>query len=348
MNEMPLGVPKVSVCIPTYNRAGYLQQCVTSVIRQTRSDFELVISDNASTDGTREMVTALRDPRLRYIRHVTNVGSRENWNRCMAVARGEYVAICHDDDYYEPTFLEQTCALLDRHPSAGFVYTAAYTTDTAGKRIGLSRVHRSDQFWKHPALGLQFLEHNHDVVFSSVVARRGAYGQVGRFDPGLLCGDYEMWLKLSFLFDVGYLSTPLVSYRSHRLSTTASMLPARFVEENRVIVNRVIDWVMPQMPSLSSRRSSALAAVDRVWAKRSLQTAWASLADGAFEQASAYLQLLVQLDQRGWPTQWQATCTRACLNPMGRRIAQGIQEMRRVCRRVLLTGMPDGRICRLP
>ena len=319
--------PAISVCIPTYNRVAYLAECVRAVVQQDRTDWELVIADNASNDGTQAWAATLNDPRIRYERHNVNVGSCHNWNRCVELARGEYIAICHDDDRYEPTFLRRTCDVLDRHPTAGFVYTAAYLTDGQGRRTGRSRPHATDQFWNRPALCQRFLKCNHDVVFSSVVARRTAYERAGRFDPELLCGDFEMWLKLACCFDVGYLADPLVSYRSHGLSTTASMSPVRFVEENRIIVNRFIDWASPQMPSLREQRAAALTAVERVWSWRLLQTSWKCLAEGALEQAGVCLGEAQALRGACW-VHGLCVLTQGCLNTIGRRAARFVQRLR--------------------
>lgn len=101
------GSPKLSVCVPTYNRAEYLSQALHTLTVQTLREFELLVVDNCSTDGTASLVESLRNPRIRFHRNERNVGSRENWNRCLDLAGGEYVAICHDDDLYEPDFLRR-------------------------------------------------------------------------------------------------------------------------------------------------------------------------------------------------------------------------------------------------
>jgi len=326
-------IPTISVCIPTYNRAGYLAECVAAILRQTFADFEVVISDNASTDGTREFVSTLRDPRVRYVRNPANVGSRQNWNQCLELARGRYVAILHDDDTYEPMFLARTVQTLEAHPRMGMVYTAAYLIDEEGRRTDCLRLYARDQAWAPAVLTRHFLAHNHDIVFSSVVARRNAYQQAGWFDRELYCGDFEMWLKLTFLFGTAYLSTPLVSYRTHQSSTTLTIHPGRFLEENRLIISRFIDWASEREPTFATYRADALAAVDRVWASRLLYTAWALLAEGAFDRANGCLEALRHA-QRNWVTTAEMAMTRWCVNPAGRRMARGLRKMRRLVRRI--------------
>ena len=327
--------PKVSVCVPTYNRVHYLKRCVDAVLRQTLTDFELVISDNASSDGTQAYVERLDDPRVRYIRHSVNRGSRHNWNHCLQLARGQFVAICHDDDWYEPTFLERACRAFSNAPGVGLVYTAAYLVNDQGRRMGCLRVYPRDQHWGVAVLAKHFLKNNHDMVFSSVVVRRAAYECVGLFDPELFCGDFEMWLKLAFAFEVAYLSAPLVSYRIHSASTTLNIRPRRYLAENRVIVNRFFDPAAAQRPQLTAMRQEALAAVDRVWMGRLLTTAWALVAEGNFDKAASYLEVLRHM-QGSCMTDWKVAVAGGCLNPLGQRIAQSFRAMRRLIRRMQL------------
>ena len=92
--------PKISVLVPTYNYARYLPQTIESILRQTHSNFELLISDDASTDGSAEIIRhyADRDSRIRFMIHPTNLGMVANWNWCLQQARGDYVKFVFGDD----------------------------------------------------------------------------------------------------------------------------------------------------------------------------------------------------------------------------------------------------------
>lgn len=109
--------PQVSVCVPTFNRAHYLPQCLESILGQTFGDFELIVLDNASTVETAEVVARYREPRIRYYRNDQNLGQIPNINQGIALAAGGYVAVCHDDDVYAPTMLQRQAETLSRHPS---------------------------------------------------------------------------------------------------------------------------------------------------------------------------------------------------------------------------------------
>jgi glycosyltransferase involved in cell wall biosynthesis len=110
--------PRVTVCLPTRNRAALLERAVESVLSQTHSDLELLIGDNASTDRTAEVcaAAAARDPRARHVRRSQDVGLTENFNALLREAGGELVMVLADDDWLEPDYVERCAAVLDAHP----------------------------------------------------------------------------------------------------------------------------------------------------------------------------------------------------------------------------------------
>src|SRR5918996_6400382 len=121
MAEPALG-PRVTVCIPTRNRARWLAGSMQSVLAQTYEDFVLLVSDNASDDDTPEVVAGFDDPRVRYIRLEEDVGLVGNHNQLLERVESEYVLILPDDDLAYPDLLETTVAVLDAHPEAGMVH----------------------------------------------------------------------------------------------------------------------------------------------------------------------------------------------------------------------------------
>lgn len=112
--------PAVSVGIPTYNRAGLLAQAIQSVREQTFTDWELIVSDDCSTDDTPAVVAGFQDPRIRYHRTAANLRPPRNWNECVRLAQGEFFALLPDDDVWQPEFLAVMSAALRQHPEAGF------------------------------------------------------------------------------------------------------------------------------------------------------------------------------------------------------------------------------------
>jgi glycosyltransferase involved in cell wall biosynthesis len=107
--------PKVSILIPVYNRKNYIAQCIKSALDQTFIDFEIVIVDNASEDGTWEMCMkfAAEDSRIKIFRNQENIGPVKNWIRCIEEAAGEFGKILFSDDLIFPEYLENTISYLE-------------------------------------------------------------------------------------------------------------------------------------------------------------------------------------------------------------------------------------------
>jgi glycosyltransferase involved in cell wall biosynthesis len=114
----------VSILIPVYNREQLLGSCIQSALNQTVADLEVIISDNASIDGTWEVCKefANRDHRVRIFRNETNIGPVRNWQRCFAEAKGTYGKILFSDDLMNPDFLEKTLPYMDDQ-EVGFAFT---------------------------------------------------------------------------------------------------------------------------------------------------------------------------------------------------------------------------------
>lgn len=123
----------VSVIIPTYNRARWLKVAVESVLKQTYPYFELLILDNFSTDDTPELVASYNDPRIKYLRHQCNIGGWANWNYGFYLAKGEYLSILCDDDFYKPDFLETRINTFAKYNNLQAVFSNYELCDKDGK-----------------------------------------------------------------------------------------------------------------------------------------------------------------------------------------------------------------------
>src|SRR4051812_14204979 len=126
--------PRVSIGVPVYNGERFIRATVDSILAQTYTDFELIICDNCSTDGTQAICReyAARDPRVRYFRNERNLGPAPNYNRCFALSRGELFKWNAADDVLAPDFLKCCIELLDSDPSIVSVYSRTLLIDENG------------------------------------------------------------------------------------------------------------------------------------------------------------------------------------------------------------------------
>jgi len=128
--------PRLSIGLPVYNGDAFLAQAIDSLLAQSYRDFELIISDNASIDGTEAIcrVRAALDPRIRYFRNEENLGAMHNFNRVVELSRGEYFKWAAHDDLHEPAFVERCVEALDRHPDVVLACTKLVDIDEHGVR----------------------------------------------------------------------------------------------------------------------------------------------------------------------------------------------------------------------
>jgi glycosyltransferase involved in cell wall biosynthesis len=127
--------PLVTIGLPVYNSETYLRQSIESLLAQTYSDFVLVISDNASTDGTADIChsCAKKDSRIRYYRNDENIGNPRNFNRIAKLTETRYLKWSTSDDYCDPTFVEKALAVMEQDPSIILCYPKTTLIDGDGQ-----------------------------------------------------------------------------------------------------------------------------------------------------------------------------------------------------------------------
>ena len=126
--------PRVTIGLPVYNSERYVRQSIESLLAQSYFRFVLIISDNASTDGTQQICQefAKADPRVRYYRNPVNIGNPGNFNRVFELATTPYLKWATADDFWEPTFVERAVEVLDKDPTVVLCYPSAFLVDAAG------------------------------------------------------------------------------------------------------------------------------------------------------------------------------------------------------------------------
>lgn len=258
--------PRVSVCIPTFNQGRYLGAALESVLGQTLEDLEIVVCDDASTDDTAAVVEGLREPRLRYVRNPRTLGIARNRNRCLAEARGEYVAWLDSDDVYLPEMLALQSGVLDRHPDVGLVHGAFEVVGPDGTRLPDWPLPFPRDVVEPGTVAFRELVLCNDVTAPTVLVRREAHERAGPYDEriGRSSTDWDMWLRIALHADVAYTSTPVARYRQHDGSvSTATTRSGERLRCDVAVVERALAAGRKRVPDvdrLERRARAALAA----------------------------------------------------------------------------------------
>jgi glycosyltransferase involved in cell wall biosynthesis len=227
--------PKVSICIPVYNGERFLQQAVESALRQSYSDFEILIIDNASTDGTvkcaEEMTSASGKVRL-YIND-QNIGLVGNLNRCLDLAKGDYIKFLMADDLLQPDCLERMVVPLESHQSVKLVTCGRRIIDALGNKLGTKAYLRDDCIVQGGKVITRCLfGGNYIGEPSAVMFRKCDVTGIFREDLPQL-SDMDMWFQLLELGDLFSIAKPLCAFRTHAAQmTNANVKSGILVEDN--------------------------------------------------------------------------------------------------------------------
>lgn len=305
--------PRVSVIVPNYNYARFLERRLSSIFSQTFQDFEVLYLDDASTDDSTAVLMRCLDQwnehgRVRIFQNATNSGSTfHQWNKGIDEARGEYIWLAEADDFADPRLLETLVQKLDAQPQTTLSYCKSFVIHDDDTLHG----HAEDNLdvldpahWKtdYTHCGrdecARFLVQNNTILnASAVLFRRAAYIEAGGADADFrLAGDWLMWVKILLLGDVSYCAEPLNYFRRHGSSVRSSVGNGaqRIIESYRV-TEFVLNAVEIE-PALRERVLNALAdkwikavAPQENMAERRFNRAIYALAKGSDERINSRL-----------------------------------------------------------
>ncbi|MBD2412037.1 glycosyl transferase family 2 [Nostoc calcicola FACHB-389] len=216
-------MPKITVCIPTFNRISLLPYAIASVLNQSEQDFELIVCDDGSTDGTPELISKYTDHRIKYIRHPQNIGKSNNMRSGFDAANGEYFIKFDDDDGLTPDFLASTAAILDRDSSIDFVGTDHWIIDINNIRDE-GKTQENSHRWGRKDLPAGIVDNLLEVVFihqsfqvGATLFRRKTLQELGFMLPNMQnCEDNDLFVRLALAGKKGYyLPELLMEYRCH-------------------------------------------------------------------------------------------------------------------------------------
>ncbi len=220
-------IPLVSVVVKAYNHAPYVAQTIRSILEQSFEDFELVITDDGSTDATPEIIAGFTDPRIRFERFAVNRGIATAMNATVRRARGEFIAILNSDDFALPGRLAKQVAFLRERPGVAAVFSLPLQVDEVGEpargfgslfAVPFAEPAPSRQQWLR-----HFFLNGNRLCAPTAMVRRSAFDAIGPDDPRLAhLLDLDRWIRLLEEHEIEVQQEPLTAFRIRADSANAS------------------------------------------------------------------------------------------------------------------------------
>lgn len=261
-------MPKISVIIPAYNAMDYLPKTVESVLKQTFTDFEVLIINDGSSDGILEWSTSVTDLRIKIISQ-KNQGLSGARNTGIAQAQGEYIAFLDADDLWAPTKLEKQIRCFEDNPAVGLVYTWTILIDETDKPTGEQCSPCIEgNVWQ------KIIINNSVGNGSTPIVRRCCFETVGVFARDLSgTADWDMWIRIASCYPFAVVKENLTLYRQH--SQNMSKNCQHMIADARKVIERAFQSVPLELLYLRSR----------AYASFYCYQAWVSIYGGDYKQA---------------------------------------------------------------
>jgi len=212
-------MPKISVIMSVYNGEKYLREAIDSILNQTFTDFEFLIGNDCSTDGTKEILDQYTDPRLKILHYETNVGLTASLNWLLSLANGDYIARMDADDISHRQRFQFQTKYLDEHPGVGLVGSSYYRIDEQGRITGLFTGPKQENknLWVRQHVG-----------HGTFMIRHRALYLVGNYNEEFeYAQDYELLLRIAEKYQITNIPFPLYSWRNHPAGITTSKKPSQ-------------------------------------------------------------------------------------------------------------------------
>jgi glycosyltransferase involved in cell wall biosynthesis len=224
-------IEPLTVAVPIFNGARFLGRTLESLLAQTYRHFTLLCIDDDSTDDSVRISQSFKDARVSVIHNAARRGLGGNWNTALSSSQTPYLAIAHQDDVYEPRFLEETLDVLERHPRAFMAHTRATYVDEEERPDSSAALRFKDAFWpdaepyeREPRQELATLQKGNYIICPSVVFRMSAVAKIGPFNESYrFVADWEYWMRgLLAGYTIAGTHQRLIRWRRHSGTATRS------------------------------------------------------------------------------------------------------------------------------
>lgn len=236
---------RVSVVMSVYNGARYLREAVDSILSQTFEDFEFIILNDGSTDGSAEIIRSYSDTRIRYVENSQNIGLTRSLNQGLSLARGEYIARMDADDISFPARLEAQVRFLDSQPEIGVLGTGFQLIDQVGKTSEILKFPR-----EHGLLRWMMCFCFNPIAHPTVMMRRDLVSIAGGYDEALSTSqDFDLWGRLSGVTRLSNLPEVFLYLRKHQgnvSSTRSEQQQEHSFRISQQLISRIIQKGIPE------------------------------------------------------------------------------------------------------
>ncbi len=230
-------MPIVSVVLPVYNGEKFLREAIESILCQTFGDFEFIIIDDGSRDGTISIIQSHHDKRIRLFQNATNLGIIHTLNNGLAEAQGKYICRMDADDIAEPERLREQVHFLEANPRIAMAGSNVRTIDESGTVMGIEQYPQTNE-----EIRKAMFVHN-PFAHSTVMIRRDVLDVMGQYDHRFLHNeDYDLWLRIASRYEVANMAQPLLKRRLHGESITGAKNTQLTGYRIRTLVHAIMNY----------------------------------------------------------------------------------------------------------
>jgi glycosyltransferase involved in cell wall biosynthesis len=231
-----INAPLVSMIVPSYNHADYIEECILSILNQTYKNIELIVIDDGSRDDSREILERLQKQYGFILEFQANQGVVKTMNRAIRIASGKYISGSASDDFLALDKIEKQVNYLEQHPDYSMVFGKVYMVDKQSQVIeGLTIVDPVTD----PDKDLQFesLIERNCIPAASIMFTKDIWEQCGGYNENVAIEDLDLWLKITRVSKIAYLDEYLAYYRWHGDNMTTNQ-----VEMQKAVYEIILTW----------------------------------------------------------------------------------------------------------